>query len=275
MTDFEPDSDHSPDEKPDDKDSSRKLELSGVQVAASALAAISSAVAASFLGVGGTVLGAGLGSVIATISTALYQHSLHRTNATLKKVVPVPNVVVRQTAGRLRAPADPADVPEIRTDGSIALPVPADDRSRPAAAPADRRPLRWGRLALAAAVVFGVALGSIAVVETFLGGSVSSVVRGEDPHGSTIGGLVNNDDKGGSKPDSPTSPTPDPSGTPDPGTPPDDETPAPTPSASEDPVTPEPTEVAPDQPSVGGESSPPGAGSDLPGSGAGSATPAP
>jgi hypothetical protein len=272
MTDFEPDRDHSPDEKPDDKDSSRKLELSGVQVAASALAAISSAVAASFLGVGGTVVGAGVGSVIATISTALYQHSLHRTNATLKKVVPVPNVVVRQTANRLQARADPADVPEIRSDGrdGVALPVRPEDKTKPASG----RPLRWGRLALAAAVVFGVALGSIAVVETMIGGSVSSVVRGEDPHGSTIGGLVN-DDKGESKPDAPASPTPDPTGTPDPDTDPDNQTPEPTPPPSEDPVTPEPTEVAPSQPSVDGGATTPGGGSDLPGPAAGSATPAP
>src|SRR5215211_7412475 len=110
MTDVETHSDHSPDEK---KNGNRRLELSGTQIAASALAAISSAVAASYLGVTGTVLGAGFGSVVATISTALYQLSLKRTNETLKQVVPVSTVVVRQSAGRQPAAADPTDLPNL------------------------------------------------------------------------------------------------------------------------------------------------------------------
>jgi len=298
MTDFESDSDHRPDEKPDDKDSPRKLELSGVQVAASALAAVSSAVAASYLGVGGTVLGAGVGSVIATISTALYQHSLHRTNAQLKKVVPVPNVVVRQTASRTRVPADPTDMPALVQDREaglahgVAAPTSRLDQDGRLASTGDggkstspdtegqlagtdgtqavesqgRRQPRWGRLALAAAVVFGVALGSIAVVEAFVGGSVSSVVRGEDPHGSTLGGLADRDDKGESKPDTPTSPTPTPTDLPNPTTSPtpDPEQPQPSPSASEEP-TPEPTEVAPSESPLLNETTPaPGGGSGTP-----------
>jgi len=363
MTDFDSDSDQRPDEKTDEKNSSRKFELSGIQVAASALAAISSAVAASFLGVGGTVLGAGVGSVIATISTALYQHSLKRTNATLKKVVPVPNVVVRQTGWRWGTQAEPTDVPTIGADGPAGgplqrpagghdqtVPLTADgdqspfgpavgrvsiggqgpatgsgplgddtlaagpgaldggtsavspgplgqgtsatgqgtsatarvpvgghpvtghipvggrnstavsgrlgDRaSQPTADDQARRPPRWGRLAVAALIVFGVALGSIAVFEAIVGGSVSSVVRGEEPHGSTIGGLVDQPDKGDAESDEPDSPAATPTDGPSPSSTPSPEGPTPTPSA-------EPSEPAP-------SASPPAVDDQTPGGGSG------
>lgn len=148
MTDLPPDTEPSPksvtiDEAPDNL--ARRVGLSGSQVAASALAAVSSAVAASYLGVAGTVIGAGVGSVIATVCTALYQHSLTRTNERIRKVAPV--------------------------------------TARP----------RWTKLTVGAAVVFGVALGSIAVFEQVTGGPISSTVRGDDQRGSTLGELVSPD----------------------------------------------------------------------------------
>ncbi|TQS44548.1 hypothetical protein [Cryptosporangium phraense] len=63
------------------------LGISGPQVLAGAMAASTSAVAASYLGVAGTVVGAGLGSVIATVTTAVYQKSIQRSNKVLAKVV--------------------------------------------------------------------------------------------------------------------------------------------------------------------------------------------
>src|SRR3954453_3085270 len=51
--------------------------LSLTQICGGALAAVTAAVAASFLGVAGTLIGAGVGSVISTIAAALYSHSLH------------------------------------------------------------------------------------------------------------------------------------------------------------------------------------------------------
>ena len=222
MTDVDIERDRSPDEK---KNHGLRLELSGTQITASALAAISSAVAASYLGVAGTVLGAGVGSIIATISTALYQHSLQRTNATLKKVVPVPTVVVRQTPGRRSEPADPTAVPD------LAAPEPAEGSTAPKARP------RWARLAVAAAVVFVVALGSITALEMFVGGSLSSLVRGGDRNGTTIGGVVRpGPDTDTDTPEvTPSTPAPtssSPAATPDPVTP----TPAPTTSAPEPPA---------------------------------------
>src|SRR3954471_1707265 len=60
-------------------DPPKRLQLSPVQVAASALAAVSAAVVASFFGVAGTMIGTGLASVISTGSAALYTASLRST----------------------------------------------------------------------------------------------------------------------------------------------------------------------------------------------------
>jgi hypothetical protein len=193
MTDLPPDTDLTPskhDNAPADDTRDglvRRLGLSGSQVAASALAAVSSAVAASYLGVGGTVIGAGVGSVIATVSTALYQHSLTRTNERIRKAVPMPA----------------------------------------------RRP-PWTKLAVGAAVVFGVALGTIAVVEQVTGGPISSTVRGDDKRGSTLGELVS-PERRESRPD-PATPEPTPSST---------GTPGPTAPATTPPATPTPPPSAP------------------------------
>jgi hypothetical protein len=55
-----------------------------MEVAASALAAVSAAVAASFLGVAGTVVGAALVSGLSTAGAALYEHALRRTHDRLR-----------------------------------------------------------------------------------------------------------------------------------------------------------------------------------------------
>lgn len=70
----------------EDKKKPGLLGISGNQILAGALAASTSAVAASYLGVAGTVMGAGLGSVIATVSTAVYQKSIQHSRPLLQKV---------------------------------------------------------------------------------------------------------------------------------------------------------------------------------------------
>ena len=54
------------------------LGLSVAQVLGGALAAATSALAASFLGVAGTLVGAVVGSVVATVGAAVYAHSLRK-----------------------------------------------------------------------------------------------------------------------------------------------------------------------------------------------------
>ena len=62
----------------------RGLNLSAAQVIASVLATLSAAVAASFLGVAGTLVGAAVGSVVSTMGTEVYKHYLQRSEERLR-----------------------------------------------------------------------------------------------------------------------------------------------------------------------------------------------
>jgi hypothetical protein len=91
----------------------RRFNLSGIQVAASVLATLTGAFAASYLGVASTLFGAAVGSIASTVGTEVYRHYLGRTHERLRGAV-----VSRQyrTAGQAVAGqavagrADPASV---------------------------------------------------------------------------------------------------------------------------------------------------------------------
>ena len=68
---------------------SRRLNLSAIQVSAGILAALTGAIAASFLGVGGTLVGAGVGSLASTVGGEVYKHYLERTHERLRGAVDV------------------------------------------------------------------------------------------------------------------------------------------------------------------------------------------
>jgi hypothetical protein len=68
---------------------SRRLNLSGVQVSAGLLATLTGAVAASYLGVGGTLIGAAIGSLASTVGGEVYRHYLGRTHERLRGAVNV------------------------------------------------------------------------------------------------------------------------------------------------------------------------------------------
>jgi hypothetical protein len=229
-------------------------ELTVTKVAASALAAISAAIAASFFGAAGTVIGAGLGSVIATVSTALYQQSLKRTGEKLKQVVPRSAVIVRQRGPAHEPPDDAADVPELGVHGA-----PAPDHHDPRQSPGDpsapaaanergtwssrlvdaARSVRWSHVAMASAAVFVIAFGAVLAVETLGGKSVSSFVRNEKTGGNTWDRLVN---QSGSR----DAPEDVPSQTPTSAPPSDEPTSPPSEAPSETPTeSPSPPETAP------------------------------
>lgn len=62
----------------------RRIDLSLPQVAGSAVAAVAAAVAASQLGVYGTILGAGVMSVVATCGGSVFQHFFRRTGEQIR-----------------------------------------------------------------------------------------------------------------------------------------------------------------------------------------------
>ena len=66
---------------------SRRFNLSAIQVSAGILAALTGAVAASFLGVGGTLVGAAVGSIASTVGGEVYKHYLERTHERLRGAV--------------------------------------------------------------------------------------------------------------------------------------------------------------------------------------------
>lgn len=127
---------------------------------AGALAAVTAAVVASFFGVGETLLGAALGSVLVTLGEPLYTRSL--TSA---------HTLARRSLLR-RADQEPA--------------ASEDDPSR-----AHPRPLRWRRVAVVTVAAFGIAVGVITGVEAVAQQPLASLVGSRPQQGaSTSVGVV-------------------------------------------------------------------------------------
>ena len=174
----------------DSAEEPKKTQLSGVQVAASALAAVSSAVVASFFGVAGTLIGAALASAITTVSAALYTESLRKTNERLRRV--------REQLGRRPSPAAQDDR-ETRV-----LPAQLDPRR----APAPRRGPGWARVGAYAAAVFLVAMGIVTGVELIGQQPVSALVGHSQQAGTTtLGTLANAAAHQDTTPSTPSSPS--------------------------------------------------------------------
>ena len=140
------------------------LGLSPAQVAGSALAAATSALAASFLGVAGTIIGAVVGSLVATIASAVYAHSLRRASTRIREVRPV--IVTRHADSRAHVVNGP-DTGVVTDDA--ADPQPVADRTRRVGPVA-----RWAGVAAGVAAAAGLALGGITGVEALLGHPVSN-----------------------------------------------------------------------------------------------------
>ena len=76
----------------------RGIHMSGAQVIASVLATLTGAIAASYLGVGGTLVGAAVGSLASTMGTEVYKHYLLRSQQRLRAA----GQVLYQSAARTR-----------------------------------------------------------------------------------------------------------------------------------------------------------------------------
>jgi hypothetical protein len=120
-----------------------------------ALAAISGAVVASFFGVFGTLAGAGVMSVFVAVATAGYAHSLAAAHRGLRRTL------LRRAGGHTQTGTPSA------------------------------RPIRWQRVAVAAAVVFALAMGAVTTVEAAAGRPLASLLgRRPQPGASTSVGVV-------------------------------------------------------------------------------------
>ncbi|MFD3511672.1 hypothetical protein [Streptomyces sp. NPDC058657] len=158
----------------------RRIDLSVAQVAGSAVAAVVAAVLASQLGVYGTVIGAGVVSVVATSGGTIFQHVFKRTGEQLREVT----VHAKPKAGRpfldnetrvLRTVEVPADLGAGQAPG---------DGEFTEATVHGTKVRGWKRSALAAAAVFAVAMGGITTYELV---SQKDLSGGE---GTSIGNFV-------------------------------------------------------------------------------------
>ena len=169
-----------------------RLQLSSVQILASALAAVTATIAGSFLGVNGTVIGAAIASVLTVTANAIYAHSLRRTGERVRSSAPVARA---RTISR-NAPVDGAALTQPLTQPlPAAVPYPEAPLSRartdrPSGPPAGRA---WRRLGIATVAVFVCVLTLLTGVELVSGRPVSDLLRGTSGSGTTVFGASSRD----------------------------------------------------------------------------------
>ncbi|MGW7412301.1 hypothetical protein [Streptomyces sp. NPDC054863] len=160
----------------------RRIDLSVAQVAGSAVAAVVAAVLASKLGVYGTVIGAGVVSVVATSGGTIFQHFFKRTGEQLREVTVHAKPKGRQpyVDGATRV------LRSVEVPAGLGAGQPSGDGGFTEGTVHGTRVRGWKRSAVGAAVVFAVAMGGITTYELVAqedlsggaGTSVGNFVRG-------------------------------------------------------------------------------------------------
>jgi hypothetical protein len=180
---------------------------SGIDVAkviAGTLAAVTAAVCASVLGVAGTLIGAGVASLVGTIGQELYAKSLTRGYRRLRdtRTGAVPHSASAATPGTVSTSASakdttagsrPTSASGLRSTAARAE-VPAGSThlrtaARPTGGQQIRRP-RWQRIALATLAAFVLAMIAVSAVELLSGRSLASMFGNESAGGTTISSVV-------------------------------------------------------------------------------------
>jgi hypothetical protein len=157
-------------------DQGPKLDLDWTKTLAGALAAVTTAVLLSTLGAVGTLIGAALGSVAATVGGALYAQGLARSRAAMRRAHESARLRLSPEAERRQAEADDHGWRE------------------------KLRGLPWRRIGLIAAGMFAAVVIAITAFEAVAGRSVSSYTGGSDQEqGSTIGGVTGGGGGGGGR----------------------------------------------------------------------------
>lgn len=154
------------------KDDAGSIRIS--QVLAGAMAAVTAALIGSTMGVAGTVVGAGLASVISTVGGALYLRSIERTKESVRTVVKAK--VVGRSGGATVLVSDEkpetgktveADTGE-KPDEDAQEEQTSDDRP-----PVERRRLRWPVIVVTSLAAFGLGMLVITGIEWLTGQPLS------------------------------------------------------------------------------------------------------
>lgn len=215
-----------------DEDTTPKLEIDWLRTLAGALAAMTSAVVLSTLGSAGTIIGAAIGSIAATVGTAFYAQGLARSRAAVAKA----QVVTRGKGGAAKTPATeqvrPAEEAAPQESQGFLDPDPDDVETDPVSWRDRLALLPWKRIAIAAGVLFVAVMVVILVFELLTGRSVASYTGGADDDRRTtlFRGDRNDDEQDPGRPD----PAPEQSGE--------------TPGQTQDPTA-EPSETVSQEPS--------------------------
>jgi hypothetical protein len=150
------------------------------QVLAGALAAVTAALIGSTMGVAGTVVGAGLASIVSTIGAVLYQRSIERTTEGVRTVRAK---VVGKSGGTtvLVSQEDPEKEPPRTGDEVEAAPADAEPDDRP---PQERRRRRWPMVVAGSVAAFVLGMLAVTGVEWLRGETLSG------GNGTTFGSSV-------------------------------------------------------------------------------------
>jgi hypothetical protein len=178
-----------------------RIELSGLQASASAMAAVTGAVLASFLGVAGTIVGTAVASFAGTAGAAIYNHYLRRTKDRLGPVIaarahqwtPSPYGVApgEKQADEAKAGAGAAaltgfeeSAPEADEEGdATAETAPEADVGK-----VGRR--QWLVYGGTAAGIFILVMAGITVFELLTGKPISATVWHHSGSGTTVSSVV-------------------------------------------------------------------------------------
>lgn len=187
-------------------ETSGKAGLKPAQVIASALAAVTAAFLGSTLGVAGTVVGAGVASVVTTIGGEIYLRSLQRTRNAARRtrevLTHVTDTRLRQETQYVEPPSGGPRNPLVRASEphdphrtQRVAPVGAEDRTEylpragasPVAAPPPHQPWwkrRWPVIGAASVAAFVVGMLAITGFEKLIGHPISGGT------GTTFGQVV-------------------------------------------------------------------------------------
>ncbi len=231
---------------------------SGAQVLASVLTATTTTLALSYLGVAGTIIGAGLASTFTVLANYWYTRSIIHTQ---RKVTQLTPKAVRARAESRSGSAETAPPPNAGPDavsGSDLMSEPGGaetQTSTPPSTPPETlmSAARSGkrRFIVPIVVIFVLLLGLVTLIELGIGKPLSAAVRGEDGTGTSVF-FSRTPQNSAPTPPADDAPGQAPSATPDdapdqaPTTPPADGDPSTEPTPG--PETPEPTEPEPDAP---------------------------